>query len=237
MQKRKMVLMLLDKLRFRILTTRYIIDKPATRYQPIPFMGITEAKRSIGSISRFNAMKSYLDRHALTNGTVVDYGCNVGYFSLSLCREGFRAYGVERDWPSLDIAYTSARIAKLPFYPVHLMITPQTIDDMPCGDVSICLSVWHHWVREYGMNIATDLLKSLFAKTRKVLFFDTGEREMSADYHLPFADNDPQLWLENYFKQHLSPSGIELLGQFKAFSPKGTEKNQSVVRHLFAIAK
>jgi 2-polyprenyl-3-methyl-5-hydroxy-6-metoxy-1,4-benzoquinol methylase len=110
MSKRAFALKLWDHVRFRLITTRFFFDKPKVKYQPLPFVGIQTAKRAAGSESRLSAITSFLDKQGIDGGSAVDYGCNVGYFSLSLCRQGFFVYGVEEDDRALSTAYTASRL-------------------------------------------------------------------------------------------------------------------------------
>lgn len=237
MSKRAFALKLCDFLRFRLLTTRFIVDKPKVKYQPLPFVGIHEAKRASGSESRLLAITTFLDEHDIRGGVSVDYGCNVGYFSLSLCQKGFWAYGVEEDDRALSTAYTASRLmGSSMFCPVQQRVGLQNVELMPHSDVTLTLSIWHHWVRHMGLDDATKLLQAIFSRTRRVLFFDTGENEMPAFYNLPFGDQDPRVFLEEYLAQSLG-GRVVWLGQHKAFAPKEYGKDGSVLRHLFAVTK
>lgn len=237
MSKRAFALKLWDLVRLRLLTTRLFFDKPQVKYQPLPFVGIHTAKRAAGSESRLSAITTFLDRHSIDGGSSVDYGCNVGYFSLSLCHRGFLAYGIEEDDRALATAYTASRLmGSSLFCPIQQRVGLHNIDLMPHSDVSLTLSIWHHWVRHMGLDDATKLLQAIFAKTHRVLFFDTGENEMPSCYNLPFGDQEPRLYLEQYLAQSLG-GHVEWLGQHKAFAPKEYEKDQVVLRHLFAVIK
>ncbi len=238
MSFRTAALRMVEILRFRLLTTRYLVDRPRALYQPLPFLGITKAKRSAGTESRLDAIVEELESIGIRRGVVVDHGCNVGYFALSLCRRGFSAYGVERDEYALSIASTAARLIGVPFSPVHSGLTPDNVHEAPGGDVTICLSLWHHWVREFGMESATAMLKCIFGATRRVLFFDSGEAEMSGEYGLEFGDTPPRVWFERYFAEHLHPVRIDWLGTHAAFGPRNSREAQGQVqRNLFAIVK
>lgn len=237
MSKKIAALKALDKIRFRVLTTRMLFDTPKTKYQPLPFVGIDDAHRSAGSQTRLREIKNTLDKLGIRNGSVADYGCNVGYFSISLGIEGFTSYGIERDLVALDTAYTASKMVGASFCPINKDITIETIRLMPKTDASICLSLWHHWVKEFGMEDATSILKTLWENTNCVLFFDTGETEMPPEYNLPFMNSDPKEWLLSYFEENLHPEEIIWLGQHKAFAPGKFKENEHIDRNLFAIVK
>ncbi len=87
-----------------------------------------------------------------------------------------------------------------------------------------------------GLGDATKLLQAIFAKTHRVLFFDTGELEMPDCYNLPFGQQEPRSYLEKYLAQSLG-GRVEWLGQHEAFAPNEYDKGQIVCRHLFAVIK
>jgi hypothetical protein len=233
---RRKIITSLDHLKFRSLTTRYFFDRPTVKYHPLPFAGISDSKRAEGSITRMQKIQEFLQERKITDGFAMDCGCNVGYFSISLAQAGFNVFGIEEDARSLSIAYSAAQLANGLFSPLCMRITPNTARYLPEADVTLCLSIWHHWVKAYGIEETTDLLKTLFQKTHKVMFFDTGEHEMPENYNLPFQNKNPKDWLETYFKEALSASEVVWLGQHKAFAP-GAKKDEFVMRSLFAVVK
>ena len=78
---------ILDQVRFR-LDTLLFMD-----YQPLPWLGILKARRSGGVESRCQIIVDMLQRLRVV--TVLDIGCNVGYFSLSLAELGVTVVGVD----------------------------------------------------------------------------------------------------------------------------------------------
>lgn len=225
---------LLEKVKLRLLTTKTIWKNPRATYQPLPFLGLNETRRSQGCKTRMAAIETCLEKEKIHSGFVVDYGCNIGFFLLTLARKGFCAIGIEEDDKSVQIGLCAARLIGQPLAMIPVRVSAQNVRYMPGADVSICLSVWHHWVRHYGFDDATRILKSLFEKTEKVLFFDTGEGEMPAHYNLPF-EGDGRAWLEAYFLRDLGASRVEWLGKHKAFAPGTSEGDAAVERNLFAV--
>ena len=172
--------------------------------------------------------------------TVLDVGCNIGYFSLSFVERGAVSYGVEMESLALRTAtIASRRIARERgcFVPVRLKCTPESVALLPDGDVTICLSIWHHWVRYMGLEAGTAILRSLWERTNHTLFFDTGENEMPGEYNLPFRHENATTWLAQYLADNLSGGVITDLGRFKAFSPGGHEATAHVSRTLFAVTR
>ena len=114
-----------------------------------------------------------------------------------------------------------------------LELTPGNVVAVPISDCTLCLSVWHHFVRYHGLERATEMLESIWAGTRKVLFFDTGENEMTPEYRLPQMTPDPGSWLSAYLAEALPESRVEHLGMHAAFDPSG----RPCERNLFAVIR
>lgn len=235
--RRSSLIKMVDRLRFRALTTSMLIDQPKTKYQPLPFLGINETYRAQGSISRLEAIQEHLKQHKVQSNSLIDYGCNVGFFALSLAREGMFSFGVEEDSVAIETAYTAARIADISFCPIRLRINSSNISMMPQTDISLCLSIWHHWVKNYGLPEATEMLRVIFQKTIGVMFFDTGENEMPASYNLPFQNEPASTWLESYFYKELGAKSVSTLGKHKAFAPGQYQEEKQIQRTLYAVHK
>lgn len=229
------LLTFLEKVRFRLLTRKRLLGASEDLYQPLPFLGIVQGRRTEGSLSRLLAIQHFLTESEIKSGIVVDYGCNVGLFLLSLGREGFISIGVEENEKCVQIALSAANLMNLPLGMIPMRVSKENIEYMPGCDVGICLSIWHHWVRTYGLTDATYILRTLFEKTQKVLFFDTGEQEMPPEYGLPFQD-DARAWLEKYFRDDVGAGSIAWLGTHKAFPPEA-KGDETIARNLFAIMR
>ena len=114
-----------------------------------------------------------------------------------------------------------------------LEVTPQNAFTLPAADCVLCLSVWHHFVPSHGFAAATGMLEELWALTGRVLFFDTGEAEMTPDYGLPAMTPDARTWLTAYLAGTCPEGRIEHLGAHRAFAPGG----EPCERNLFAVVR
>lgn len=56
-------------------------------------------------------------------------------------------------------------------------ITPETVTMLPRFDVTLLLTVFHHWDRRYGRDDAEEMLRQTGVRTGK-LFFEVPKREM-----------------------------------------------------------
>jgi SAM-dependent methyltransferase len=238
--RREKFLYALDRVGIRIATRKYLFLGPNIAYQNLPWSGITGARRAAGSAARLEAMLEALRDEEAYPRSVLDIGCNVGYFSLSLAQRGLIAFGVDMDRTALRVATISSRDLgenSGTFVPIEMNCTPESIPLLPDVDIVICLSVWHHWVRHSGLAIASENLTKLWSKTKTALFFDSGESEMPSIYNLPFGDESPAKWLEQYLGELLPSAHVRALGRFAAFGPGDRETTANVSRTLFHISR
>lgn len=215
----------IDLLRLRLDTI------PTALYQPVASLprwaGVTRAE---GSESRWEAMQPVLGRTGAT--TAVDIGANAGYFTIQLARAGVATVAVEGNPSACRTAIMAIRrsgVAKASV--LALSIDQDNLWMIPMSDCSLLLSVWHHFVREGGIDQADRLLAAIWSRTEKVLFFDTGEEEMPPEFGLPRMSPDPRTWLERHLAQTCPDSGIEHLGLHAAFDAAG----RPAQRNLFAV--
>jgi hypothetical protein len=216
----------LDYVRFRIDTF------PQGIYQPVASLPIRTATRGTGSESRWEAIFPVLGEQAVKSA--VDIGACEGYFSIKLGSAGIPTIALEGYPATYRTALYAVRRSGLDNVGVlALELNPDNIVAVPAADAVLCLSVWHHLVRYQGLAGATEMMKTIWDRTDKVLFFDTGENEMTPDYGLPEMTPDARSWLSAYLAATCEGSRIEHLGTHAAFDPSG----RPVERDLFAVIR
>lgn len=209
---------------------------PGLPYQPLPWLGYHEARRGIGCNDRWAAMKTIISSNSISSA--LDLGCNVGYFSFSLEELGIATIGVEMDDRFFRIARYAAKInntKKVGF--LSMEINNDTAHLLPKVDLILLLSVWHHWVKYYGLDAATKLLATIWEHCEELMFFETGEKEMPPCYCLPAMTPTAQEWLTNYLIDTCKNSNVHHVGTFKAFAPGGNESQHIVERNLFRLSR
>ena len=217
---------ILDTIRFRIDTF------PHGVYQPVPSLPAGRATRGGGSESRWEAMLPVVREQAVE--TAVDIGACEGYFSIMLGEAGIPTIALEGAPGAARTAAFAVRRSGLEDVGVlNLALTPENVHVVPASDCTVCLSIWHHFVRYNGLDAATEMLATIWSGTRKVLFFDTGENEMTPDYGLPAMEPDTRSWLATYLAETCPGSRVEHLGTHAAFDPSG----RTVQRNLFAVIR
>jgi hypothetical protein len=215
----------LDRLRFRIDTF------PQGLYQPVSSLP-KRAARGAGSKSRWAAMFPIIRSQAV--GSAVDIGACEGYFSIELAAAGIPTIAIESSPGNVRTTLLAVRRSGTRNVGVLAMdVTPENVGTLPVSDCVVCLSIWHHFVRIHGLTEATTMLETIWQQTRKVMFFDTGESEMTPDYELPPMTPDPRSWLAGYLARACPGSRIEHLGRHGAFDPCGNPCQ----RNLFAVIR
>jgi hypothetical protein len=230
-----------QKFRLRWYTTRFFFDKPKVQYQPLPWCGIEMAKRDTGSRQRLKLIKSELGNET---SNILDVGSSVGFFSISLAENGSFVTGLEMGKDKLKIAQCAAEMAGVTTVSfVNMKVTTETVQLLPTFNVTLCLSIWHHWVRYFGLENANVILNSLWEKTTTCLFFDTGLTELPEYFNFPELVQDPEKWLVANL-QAVCPGGeIKNLGQSYAFPAEqflsnGTKQESSTItRNLYCIKR
>jgi len=216
----------LDNIRFRIDTF------PHGVYQPVPSLPTGRATRGGGSESRWEAILPVVREQAVESA--VDIGACEGYFSIMLGEAGIRTIALEGAPGGARTAALAVRRSGLENVGVlTLALTPDNVVGVPASDCVLCLSIWHHFVRYYGLDGATSMLATIWERTRTVLFFDTGENEMTPEYGLPAMTPDSRSWLADYLAVTCPESRVEHLGTHSAFDPSG----RPVERNLFAVIR
>lgn len=215
---REVVIAGLEGLMFRADTTRFLIDSPRFDYQPIPWKGIYEAPvRGLGTVERWAAIKADLVERNLES--LKDIGCCVGFFCISAAEDlGYQCIGFDLNRRFLRLARSAVpRSLRSQCHFLNMSLNPQTIRLVPPTDVTLCLSVWHHWYFHFGQAGATEILKVLWQRTNTVLYFETGEIETAEEFNLPFTSQEQAVsWISDYLNKIFPDARVSKMGEFRA---------------------
>lgn len=216
----------LDRLRYRFDTF------PKLAYQPLPQVGRPRAKRDGGAYSRWAQIESVVDE--LKPATCLDIGSQVGFFAFSLAERGVPTVAVEME-PKYyrTLLHVAKRLDRDDLGVLVMKFTPGNGALLPSADAVVFLSVWHHLVRWYGMEDARAMLRTVWAKTGMVMFFETGENEMPAHYGLPDMGPDASAWVTNLLEAECPQGTVRVLGRHRAFDPE----DNPCERNLFAVVR
>ena len=172
-----------------------------TFYQPIPQLGITTT-RSMTQLAqaRWESITTNLPQG---RQSILDVGCNAGYFSIQLAELGHYVLGID-----LRTYYTFCVAAKkviglqnLTFSDYRL--TPKSTSALPAYDCVICMSIFHHWCMAFGDEAASDMLAALFVRTNHAMFFETAQSNTTKSHHreaVPDMGESPEGWMHEFFR-------------------------------------
>ena len=150
--------------------------------------------------------------------TVLDVGCNLGAYTRRYADAGYVTLGIDNS-PDLVKSAAAAHLGRANCGFMVMDIGPDSIDALPEFDVTLLLSVQHHWLMAHGPDAAGQMLATMVKKTRGVVIFETASRrERFEPYPPDFVDNDEASvtqYIESYLKQHVGDlvSRIQPLGK------------------------
>jgi len=198
-------------------------------YQPLPWIGMLESRRTKGTIERWNAV----DAHIKPNSSVLDIGANVGYFVFKAAEKNCMAWGIDSSLPCFLISnYVRYRSG---LHNAHFFmdeVNLENVDALPTFDHILFLSVFHHWSAEYGFEPAKSALGRLIDKSRYSFIFEMGQSEMDPKYNIPSMGNDELLWIQELLIK-VGKKPVSHLGEFEVFVDKGKTRSS---RHLFCVS-
>jgi len=213
---REKALNCLERLIFRLDTTKYVIDRPKLDYQPLPWVGISHADiRGDETYARWEQIAKHISqRHGKS---AIDIGSAYGFFSIRMAEMGCDVLGIDLNPRHIRIArYAVPQSLRKHCNFIESELTPGSIDFLPPVDFTLLLSVWHHWVYWFGLSDATAMLATVWNKTRDVLFFESGEGEVIDEFKLPFNENNARQWLEDYLKKTCNGSTVTIISEHLA---------------------
>lgn len=232
---REKTLNFLDHLIFRLNTTKYLVDKPRLDYQPLPWVGIPQAEiRGEATYARWEQIEKTLPK--LSGKTALDIGSCYGFFSIKMAELGYNVLGIDLNHRHIKISrYAVPSILKKQCNFLEIEITPSNIDFLPPSDYILLLSVWHHWVYNFGLSEATKMLEILWNKTRDSIYFETGEGEVIDEFKLPFNKENPRQWISSYLEKTCINSTVRIIsehevGNYEHYTSKKTTRALFLIR-------
>jgi SAM-dependent methyltransferase len=232
---------LLDWLRFRFDTfPRSVawlrpLKLPELRsgtYHELPWVGVRGGQRAESTKTRWERIEPLVVENGVRSA--LDVGAGSGWFTFKLAELGVPTVAVEHEDRALRIGlYTRKRSGLRDTGFLLVDVTPWRVRLLPAADCTLVLSVWHHFVRQHGLDGATEILAGIWAKTGRVLVFETGEEEMPPSWRLPAMTPDPRTWLTGYLAQVCTGAAIVHLGLHEALDPDGA----TCRRNLFAAVR
>jgi SAM-dependent methyltransferase len=194
-------------------------------YQPNPFTEQPGRPDRRACRERFEAFAAKLPPGALS---CIDIGCNIGYFTFRMAKRGGVCLGIEIGRNEVSYARGLATlhdVRNAAF--LQFEISSQNVLALPRADVMICMSVFHHWARKFGLDEATRIMDGL-AQRCQFLVFETGqhnETDTRWAQQLAFMGEDSDAWIQKYLRER-GLSSVIRLGEFSTTL-------SAVPRHLY----
>lgn len=105
--------------------------------------------------------------------TLLDIGCADGYFVGRAAEASLDALGLDQNHDRLEEARRRlGSTTGVEFR--HQSITPTSVDELPETDVTLFLTVHHHWVRQFGWDAAADMFRTVCDRADLVAYEPPG---------------------------------------------------------------
>ena len=175
----------------------------------------SESIDSRGSKGRLQSIFSAIDINS--SHSVIDIGSNHGFFSISLAKCGAFVLALEKNTPeylySTSLA-SSSSLQNISFYRMNVDLA--LLQSLPTVDIILCLSIFHHWVKQYGKDHALDMLRCACSKANTAFIFDSGQPEEYGTQwpnYLEFMKPSGPEWIHSFLSS-LGFVDVRCLGEF-----------------------
>lgn len=152
---------------------------------------------------RWNLIYSYLCE---SDETFLDIGCAQGYFTYRAAKCGLKSTGIDTKEERLITARRRYGDADNISF-VRKNLNPDNINELPNSDVTLLLSVHHHWSWLIGFEEAIDMFETVAKKSGKLFYEPSGTQFLSQETIDPEESMDRHTDL---IKQTL-PESVEIL--------------------------
>lgn len=189
------------------------IDVQASAYQPVDVLGIdVDPGTRARIVGRWDAMRPVIEAEGAR--TALDIGAAEGFYTMRLAELGLSVVALEAKARPVRLLTTALERTGLEDVgQLRMTLTPDNVGLLPNADAVLLLAVWHHWVRAYGLERANRMLATVWARTGRVLVFETGER-MPAHYGLPDFGEDPGRTVGALLADVCVGADVRVLGRF-----------------------
>ena len=131
------------------------------------------------------------------DASLLDIGCAEGELTTRFATKGLLSIGIERR--AHTVAAARSNVGDKPNVGfVQSEITPETINSLPRTDVVLLLTVYHHWISEFGWEDAEAMLRTVGAGSEK-LILEVPRREPNR----PAIEAEELESIEQYYRRYL----------------------------------
>jgi len=171
-----------------------------------------------------------------TPGSVLDVGSNLGAFTARVANEGHICLGIEREADLVRKARAlHSRVKGCGFMEADMDL--RFCEQLPTFDVTLLLSVHHHWHHAFGAAAAAHMLRSIVEKSRTAVVFEGPSRSSRYESNIPdFADNDEEALLA-YYDRYLQETVGDLASDVKRVGKAACVGQREPYRWIYAIVR
>jgi hypothetical protein len=162
-------------------------------YHPIISLGIRiSPHREELVLNRWEAISKELPEE---NSCIMDIGSNLGFYCVECAKLGHLAIGVDMPNYAAALLFIRNALSLENIVPIGMRLTPDNINTLPKADNIIFLQVFHHLYEAYGHDSSLEMLKKVFGKCDKKLFFEvenikheSSNDSLSVNYFIEFFE-------------------------------------------------
>lgn len=189
----------------------------------LPVLDGNDACRLKASTERLQIIKREIKNLGTKDKySVLDVGCNNGYFVFDLAKEGNFCIGIDAFPVFLDVGKFIIDRQKIKSVGlVDMFVSPHNVDAFPDVDILIFLSVFQKLAKQYGFHDTSSILIKLWQKTKLMMFFEMPDSLETVEIFkedLPVMGNtktECNKFIESFLKKLLGPKEIKILGEFE----------------------
>lgn len=194
----------------------------AKRSDYIPFLNET----------RYHQMRAdneyrwqFIQPHITDRGSCLDIGCATGYFTAKAAADGLLSLGVD------DLSQNPQRLSNAWEYRGdkpnvgfgNWPVNPDNVGDLPYFDVILAMTVYHHFVKAFGIESAQDMLREVASSTNILVLEMPGWRWTGRKFTIEAKQKNNKEVSDKFEIQNhqLSPHGARIRPKLSEKLPPG----------------
>jgi 2-polyprenyl-3-methyl-5-hydroxy-6-metoxy-1,4-benzoquinol methylase len=155
----------------------------------------------------------------LNSNNLLDIGCDVGDYCFKSAELGLITLGIDTNYRNIEFANRQSFKATHKYQQclfLHQNVDIEFIKKLPEFENILCLSVYHHFVRNFGEDESISIVQKLFEKSKKNFFFQISSKDNKyknkLNYKLNQSEEETDIYINGIFK-NFSNSKIIKLGR------------------------
>lgn len=171
-------------------STRFVKRSVSSGFSPFHYQ--TDQRADLDQ--RWEIMRPHVSE---SDSNLLDIGCAEGALMERFANLGLFCIGMEAS--EVRVAQAQKLIdSNENAVVLNMTVGPNQIDNLPHFNIILLLTVYHHWIRNYGFDDAEDMLQTLVVKSDKLYFEPPGEKLNHPDFDDKNADS-----IAEYYKNYL----------------------------------